>query len=123
MVAFLSRSAKKCSPPSWPKKKKKFTSNGVTSFLDWTHIVKATKKFEDLVAMIKYKSLCFYLYRPNGLTTPFLTYIIKYLPLPNQLHFWTGHIHSIVNVFEDRVTTAKKDGSLFFPTYLAERFD
>ena len=41
----------------------------------------------------------------------------KYLPLKNQLHFWTGHIQSIVKVknkLEVQAAIAKLDGGLFF---------
>ena len=57
-----------------------------------TNAIAATRK-----AKVIEKCYSFCLYRLNSLTARLLR-LIKYLPLPNQLHYWTRHVQSIVKV-------------------------
>ena len=90
-AAFLTLSAEKFSPPSWPifylllTERLHFLTGCIQSS------VKATKK---VAAMVR-KSATVSVERFDCSSSP--TYK-KYLPLPNQVRFWTEHIQSIVKV-------------------------
>ena len=86
------------------------TSNRVTSFLDW--ICPRHNKLGGHDKSATFLSLSAELFDRSSSPT-----CKKYLPIPNQLHFWTGQVQSIVKVkikFEVQVATVKQDGGLFF---------
>ena len=95
VAAFLTWLAEKFSSQSWPIL---FTSNGATSFLEWIcpKYSKSYKKSEKTRQPTKVLLfLSFSAERFDCSSSP--TYK-KYLPLPNQLQFWTEHIQRIVKV-------------------------
>ena len=91
-------------------------------------IVKATKekKSEDWAATIRYKSTTFISLSAKRFDCSILLYVMcvkKYLTLPNQLHFWTGHIQSIVKVKNKLKSRQQWQNKMVVSFFFNEWFD